>query len=315
MEGGGLHHGGRGSVEGYHRQAYSGRAEERHWFDRMDGEGTPDGSRLTLRSRAPVKAKAIGAGAQTVDRALQLLECFTPARRTLSLSELSALTGLTAPTAHRLLKALQRRQFVASEPRSRRYTLGLGAVRLADVVLGHRDFHHVVLPYLEHLRELTGETVALHWFVDDHQVCVTELVSPQAIRMASGVGRRYPLHSGASGKALLACLEAADVRRILADAERTGEGLRGRTVEELNADLATIRKRGYATSRGEIVDGAAALAAPILDRLGRPVAAINITGPAYRWSASRMRAMAPKLVTIIREIEEELGAPSPVIAG
>lgn len=247
-------------------------------------------------------------GSQTVDRALQILECFTLERPSLTLTELSGLTGLTVPTGHRLLKALQRREFVKLDPATKRYSLGPGAMRLAGVIMERDDLQAIVLPHLERLRTATGETVALHWLVEDSRVCVLELISRNFIRMTSGTGRRYPIYAGAASKAILANLPNETVTRILSDAERDGVGpFIDRTRNDVFEELEQIRTDGFAASVGEVIEGASAVAAAIIDASGLPVAAINITGPANRFSADRMTAISGTLVKIVHEVESQMG--------
>lgn len=243
-----------------------------------------------------------------MDRALQILECFTLERTSLTLTEASTLTGLTVPTAHRLLKALQAREFLVLDQATHRYSLGPGAMRLSGVIMQRDDVHAVAIPHLERLRALTEETVALHWLVEDHRVCVLELVSRHFMRMTSGTGRRYPLHVGAAGKALLAYLPEETTTRILDQAEHDWPGV---SIDGPRSDYLTqlehIAKEGYATSFGEVVEGAAALAAPILDANGHPIAAINITGPALRLTRERIDSAIPILLESVSDIESQLG--------
>jgi IclR family transcriptional regulator, KDG regulon repressor len=255
-----------------------------------------------------IKKKKARSGSQTVDRALQILECFTLERPSHSLTELSELTALTVPTTHRLLKALQYREFVVLDVPTRKYTLGSAAMRLAGVVMQRDDIQAVALPHLERLRQVTEETVALHWMVEATRVCVLELVSRHLIRMSSGIGRRYPLYAGAAGKAMLAFLPYEEVEELLDNSARETLGFHlRRSREDLLGELKEIRQAGYATSLGEVVEGASALAAPILDSKGYPVASINITGPSMRWSRERMLKMADTLLSATATIQSQLG--------
>ena len=250
-------------------------------------------------------------GSQTVDRALAVLECFTPERASLSLTEFSSLTGLAMPTTHRLLKALQSRNFVVLDPVSKLYSLGAGAMRLAEVIMQRDDLQAQVLPWLERLRGLSGETAALHSVVDSYRVCTIEFESRHRIKMASGVGRRYPLYAGAAGKAMLAYVSEDELARVFDTADLGSLGVPiGRSRDELLAELNLIRQQGYAQSFGEVVEGASALAAPILDGFGRPRAAINITGPATRLDRDAMEPLVGRLLEAVRDIEAQTGLTS-----
>lgn len=250
------------------------------------------------------------AGAQTLLRALDILECLADeAGGTVSLAEISRRLGLTAPTTHRLVKALVSRGFVVADA-NRRYSLGPGVMRLASVVM-HRadDLIAVAMPSLGRLRDATGETVSLHRRIGDERVCVAELISAEPIRMESGVGRIYPLHAGAAGKAMLAWLPdafAAVRGRLAAVGPATIVD-----APALDVELGRIRKRGYAVSDSEVVGGAASLAMPVFGSGGSVIAAINIAGPSTRWTRSKMARFRDDLR---REVEAVTATIAPSFA-
>jgi DNA-binding IclR family transcriptional regulator len=143
-------------------------------------------------------------GAQTLLRALDILECFTTDGGSLTLAEISRSVGLTTPTTHRLLRALTVRGMVVDDG-NRHYSLGPTVMRLASAVMYRaNDLITIGTPALERLREETGETVSLHTILGEERVCVAEFVSPEPIHMESGVSHVYPLYAGAAGKVLIA---------------------------------------------------------------------------------------------------------------
>lgn len=242
-------------------------------------------------------------GAQTVHRALDILSVFSADRPSQSLAEISDAVGLTIPTTHRLLKALQGKEMVVWGPVLRRYSLGSGIMRLASIIINRDDLATIAQPGLEKLRSVTGETVGLHCMMGNRRVCLIELVSPHPIRMASGVGRSYPLYAGAAGKAMLAWTppgtrdraqaEVVEVRRL-----------------SLAKELEEIRQVGYAFSEGETTKGAAAVATAIRNSTDQVVGAINITGPADRFLSRRQKAVKP-LLEVAGTIMHQLGRPEP----
>src|SRR5580692_10897701 len=149
-------------------------------------------------------------GSQAVHRVLRILLCWGEDDSTLSLTEIAQRTGLTLPTAHRMIKALQRERFLVHDKVSGRYALGPTILDLARVLLQRSDQDELVvtvIPHLERMRAMTGETVGLHLPMGDLRLCVAELVSRQAIRTATGVGRTFQLPDGASGQILIAWSE------------------------------------------------------------------------------------------------------------
>jgi DNA-binding IclR family transcriptional regulator len=253
------------------------------------------------------------AGAQTLFRALNVLDCFIEVGPVLSLKEISDRVGLTVPTTHRLVRALISRDMVVVD-RHRRYSLGPAVMRLASVIM-HRseDLAAVVAPTLLRLRDETGETTSLHSLVGHERVCITEFVSPQPIRMESRVGRAYPLYAGAAGKAILAWAP-----ELQPEVMRQLEAVGPSTItdpETLRKELTLIVKRGYAESNSETVAGASAVAAPLFDSTGRVLAAINIAGPSSRFNRDAVRSARDALLREVSSAMRLLASLAPTTVG
>lgn len=184
------------------------------------------------------------------------------------------------------------------------YALGPTIMDLARVLLQRSDQDELVItvtPHLERMRAITGETVGLHIPMGDLRLCVAELVSRQPIKIAFGVGRTFPLPDGASGRILVAWsderLEMAQ-RRL----EETG-GRRG----DLDVVLKEVRENRYAMSEGETIPGASAVAFPLFGPNKDVRAAVNVTGPAGRWTKTEMLSHLPALSEEVAQVSEQLG--------
>lgn len=263
-----------------------------------------------MAPREPKVAPSVS-GAQTLLRGLDILECFVTEGSALTLAEISRSVGLTTPTTHRLLKALALRGMVVDDG-NRRYSLGPAVMRLALAVMNRaNDLIAIGGPTLERLRALTNETVSLHTILGDERVCIAELVSPEPIRMESGVGHVHPLFAGAAGKVLIAW-DDEQISRLPPKLPKLGPSTIA-TRAELETELAHVRSRGYATSVNELVVGASSIAVPIFDSSGSVAAAINIAGPAERWNAARIAKLAPAVLEEARRLMQLLassGAPA-----
>lgn len=249
-------------------------------------------------------------GAQSVGRALQILEKFTRENPTWSVRELCDELGLTTPTGHRLVRTLADHGFLSSDPTSKRYTVGPSVLRLADILLvpdRHKDLHTLALPQLERLRSLTEETVGMHRRVGLHRLAVAELESPQPLRLSLGTGRMRPLYAGAVGKVFMAHLRTAELAKVLEAARRAGAEL---PTEFVQHEMPDILDRGYAVSVSESTPGASAIAAPIVDSSGAVLAVMSISGPEQRWTRERMISHADELLRSVEEIGRRLGTAS-----
>jgi IclR family acetate operon transcriptional repressor len=234
-------------------------------------------------------------GAQAVERALALLDCFADADE-LRLVELARRTGLQAPTAYRIAQALSRKGFLTQDPRTERYRLG---VRMA--LLGRRAAGGLRLDdaqaALDELAAGTGESAALGVRAGGGELTVALVASSnQRLRFDHGAGDRVRLHASAMGKALLA-FGGPDRAEALEDLGPL-ETFTAQTLTEpdaLRSELTRIRRRGYALNHGERYDGVVGVAAPVLDDDGVARAAVGLQGPASRLSNRRLTALADEV--------------------
>jgi DNA-binding IclR family transcriptional regulator len=125
------------------------------------------------------------------------------------------------------------------------------------------------------------------------------------VKLAASTGQRLPAFATAAGKALLANLPEATVKKVL---EHGMEKYTAQTIQSPDLflkSLSQIRKQGFAIAEQEYEDGINAVSAPILDTHGMPVAAITVTGPAYRLLRERMHGIGPDIVVTAKEISQE----------
>jgi DNA-binding IclR family transcriptional regulator len=150
-------------------------------------------------------------------------------------------------------------------------------------------------PELEQLSAATSETVNLAILDGFHVVYVDQVTPAQTVVMASWVGRRSPVHASSSGKVLLAFGDPHARQTLL---RRRLEALTERTItdpDELRRVLNDVRRRGYASSNGELEAGLLTIAAPVLLD-GAAVAAVSISGPGYRLPARDLPGLGRRLI-------------------
>ena len=221
---------------------------------------------------------------RAVERALDILLCFTD-DSDLSLTEIASHTDLHKSTVHRLLASLEGKGFVRRDPASERYRLGYRIWELSANLSQDDDPAVLLLPELERLRDLIGETVSLYLRDDLERIRVQAVQSSQAIRRVAPIGVRLPLHVGASGKVLVAFATLEVRERLLASTVWNSEEHKAAYLVQLEE----AKQQGYATSMEEREEGAAAVAAPIFDRAHRMVAALAVSGPSNRLTMDKMK--------------------------
>jgi DNA-binding IclR family transcriptional regulator len=221
---------------------------------------------------------------QSVRRALRALELISESGE-LGVTELGRKLGVHKATASRLIATLAERGFVERDPITEKFRLGFGLISLAGAAVGGNDLVRAARPILDDLAERTRETVNLGVLSGGSVVYVDQVTGTRSIVSVSWVGQRTPLHCTSNGKVLLAYATDAERDRLLR-APLTRLTPRTITdVKKLRAQLSEILVRGYSQTMEELEEGLNAVAAPVRGMGGDLIAALSVSGPAFRMRA------------------------------
>lgn len=249
--------------------------------------------------------------ARVVERAVDLLFYLAQNDGRARVTELAAQLELSKATVFRLLQTLAGKGLVARNPDDATYALTPKVLSLGLRFLP-RKLTAIARPHLERLRDLSGETATLSVQVGDQRVFLDVVPSRLEVKMVPEVGRAVPLVRGASGKVLLAFAEPEVRNRLIRAAF---DGRPKRAIEAYEAELARIRRDGYARSVQERTPGASSIAAAIRDQLGNVVATVALSAPANRLDENVMKRLMPLLLETASSISRELGSPPPTTGG
>ncbi|GAA3725279.1 DNA-binding IclR family transcriptional regulator [Spinactinospora alkalitolerans] len=251
---------------------------------------------------------------RSVDRALRLLRMVARTDGGASASELAAATSLARPTTFRLLATLEENGLL--DRVGHRYVLGGELARLGALADQRTGFVMRVRSRVELAAQRLEETVTLSVRrpTDELDVVLQESAQRVGLTVADMVGQRWPMHASATGKVVLAELDESAVRRLLGEepppvASRTITGH-----ARLQAELAEVRARGYATIDDELEDGIVSGAVPVRDDAGALVATLAVVGPKHRFGLAACRDAMPELLAAAHDIAKSLGA-SPTDTG
>jgi len=243
-------------------------------------------------------------------RGLQILAAMVDSEEgSCGVRELAARSGLPASSVHRLLGVLQEIGMVHQNEEDR-YEIGLEFYRMAWRCSDHRSLKTIAQPVLAGLMERTGESALLGILDEDRlemlfAICVE---SPHPVRYIVELNKWIPIHAGASGLAILAYL-TPDQRAAVVRSTNLAP-LTKRTItdpEQLEAELARIRERGYAVSQGQRIDGACAVCAPIRNRFGRVVGDVCISLPEQRFDPEAVPHLGELVMEAAAEITRKIG--------
>ena len=245
------------------------------------------------------------ASVHTVTRALQMLTAFDEARRELAVRDFASLLDVHKSTASRLAATLAARGFLERVPGRDTFTLGPQVARIGHLAVGARPLADVARATMEELAAETGETVVLSLPAGEEALDIAQTGSTHVIGASSWIGRRTPLHASSDGKALLA-FGAAELPAgpLAAISEHTVTGR-----DELERQLAEARENGWSVAVGDYEDGLNGVAAPIFAG-GSCVAALSVSGPAYRIPIERLPELGGQCAEAATAISARLGTTS-----
>jgi DNA-binding IclR family transcriptional regulator len=215
---------------------------------------------------------------KTLKKALNILDAFAAAERPLTVAEVAIRAGVTRPTAHRLIQTLVGEGYLAQDSGDSRIMPGYSVLQLAASLLDTSQIRLESLPHLENLARVTGERVSLGILHRHQMLYLAGVEKPSLPTIYSRFGKTSPAYCSAIGKSILAHLPEAELRDYLRHKQlikHTETTLADEAA--LRAELAEVRRQGFALDREEYMAGTACVAAPILLH-GRPVAAVAVVG-------------------------------------
>ncbi len=243
-------------------------------------------------------------GTETADRVADILLLFSHADKALGGSEIARTLGLSKAVVHRILQSLNSRGLLQAAPDTAGYILGSVIIGMGNKAWSSLDIRGVASPILRQLRDGTQETTTLSAVSSNARVYLDQYEGPQEFKMVVELGVKYPLHSGASSRAILAHLSSGYVATAV------------RQLAELHSDfeeavyrkrLEAVRQNGYAVSINERGTGAASVAAPFFDAAGNVLGSISCCGPEMRFGGHEAERHAVKVALAAREISAQLG--------
>lgn len=261
----------------------------------------------TAASQSETPARDGPYGVAVLGKALDLLEAVA-AGSPLGLSELSVRTGVTKASAFRVLSTLESRGYVGKDPHTRKYQPGPKLIALGTAVVSGLDLVRCARPTLEALHTEFRETVNLGVLSEGHILYLDMLESRQGLHTAANIGSRDPIHCTSLGKAMLACLPSDEARLLLSAMRLTSTTPRTLvTIAALERELEAVRQRGFALDDEENEVGARCVGVAVCDSGRRPLAALSVSGPAWRLDDAAVERIGARLRAAANELERRMG--------
>lgn len=242
---------------------------------------------------------------QSVDKAIQIMKCFNNSEE-LGVTEISKMLNLHKSTTFGLISTLNANGILEKNDNTGKYKLGLELYRLGTKV--NLSLRGIVIPYLEQLVSIYGETANLVILQDTSVIYLEKVESSHSMRISTLVGGKKPVYCTAVGKAMMAFLPHKDLEDLLCKIKfnkYTDNTIVDK--QSLLEFLDEVRKKGYAEDHEELEMGLHCIAAPILNQYKHPFAAISVSGPVTRMSEDLCKEIGGTLVKFAQEISTKLG--------
>lgn len=229
-----------------------------------------------------------------------------------TLSDLALILDIPTATAHRVLKTLEKLEFVSFDKDTQDWMVGIEAYRTGTAFLNQSNLTAVGLSLIPGIMRETGET-ANHAIPDKFEVVfVGQFETQNPIRTIFPAGTRSSMHASGAGKAILSALLPQQVAKLQVSAglqQFTARTLT--TPRALQAELEQMRTRGWSFDREERYRGISCIGSAIYDPNGQPIEAVSISGPSTRFIEDRIATFGAAVAQAAAEITRKTGGRAP----
>ncbi|MFD5318590.1 IclR family transcriptional regulator [Streptomyces sp. NPDC127098] len=241
---------------------------------------------------------------RNVLNALRVLE-EVAARQPVGVGGLARVLDLPKSSVQRALVTLHTAGWIRPAPGEvRRWVMTTKALTVGGRASGDLGLRDAAVPVMEDLRRRTEETIHLTVPEEDRVVLIERLETSNPLRISMALGHALPLHASANGKAVLANSGPERLGRLFADEVPRYTEHTITDPDQLLAELARVRERGFALNHGEWRADVGSVAAAVLAGPERPIASLSVNVPMSRLTEESETCWGG----LVREAAAELSA-------
>jgi IclR family transcriptional regulator, KDG regulon repressor len=246
---------------------------------------------------------------QALERAIDILDCFSSERREVTSVQVTKLTGLNRTTVTRILNHLTNRNLLKFDAETKYYRLGSKIIELGGIAISSHSVRQVARNHLSLLRDEIGYTVLLGAISEDHFIFADKHEGSSLITLSSGIGSRHPLSYGLFGMVLLAHQSRELQERILKEYP-----LKALTPEtrinkkQYLQEMAGIVKEGYFIDRELFHEDIGGICASVRDYSGDVIACVGAAINATKLKSTEdTKGLINQIVKTAAAISSDLG--------
>ena len=254
------------------------------------------------------------AGVQSIEVGAALLRVLAHGDGPMKLTDLATVAGMSTSRAHKYLTSFIRCGLVRQNPASGRYGLGPLAAEVGFAALRNLDVAEVAQATLDDLRDRLQTVTSLTVWANRGPTIIRRSIHEQSVSLVVQLGAVLSMLTSSNGRIFSAYL-AKDVSGPLIAEElgnRNGLAARAglRSVKDVNAMIADVRAKGFATAQGTMHRGIAAASAPVFDHAGNVVAALTLVGMEGVLDLKPEGQPVRTLLKAASDLSEQIGAKS-----
>ena len=250
---------------------------------------------------------------QSVERALDILDCLAEYPKGCGIAELSKNLGLSKSTIHRIISTLKFKKYVTQNKENDKYQLDIKILNLSSSITNSMDLINISRPYIHAFSNKFDEII--HLCIPDESysnIIYIDKVSSENtsrnITMSSSIGKKAPIYCTASGKLLLSQYSDDKIRELLKDTEfvKYAEN----TITDINVlidEIHNIRKNLYSLDNIECDTGVICIAVPIFDRTNKIIAATSISSVTLFNTMDDLLKYKNDFMTVAKNISKLMG--------
>jgi DNA-binding IclR family transcriptional regulator len=250
---------------------------------------------------------------QSVERAIDILDCLAEYPKGCGIGELSKNLGLSKSTIHRIITTLKYKKYVTQNKDNDKYQLDIKVLTLSSSVTNSMDLIHIARPYIHEFANKVDEVI--HLCIPDESfsnIIYVDKVSSENtsrnITMSSSIGKKAPIYCTASGKLLLSQYSDDKIKQLLKDTQFVE--YTENTITDINffiEEIHAIRKNLYAIDNIEYDAGVICIAVPIFDRTNKIIAAISLSSVTIFNNLDDLLKYKKEFMNIAKNISKVMG--------
>jgi DNA-binding IclR family transcriptional regulator len=244
----------------------------------------------------------------STEKALKILLTFAPNNQEMGTLELSKHLAIHKSTVSRLLHLLTDYGFLQQNADTKKYRLGRSVAEIGNAVIKslNNSIVNIAQPFLKDLCDTIGESVALEMLSGTDVILACHVEGQHHIRFSFTLGEKVPTNVAAGAKSILAFCDPDVVNECL---KKPFVKFNANTIvskSKYREILEEVKISEISYDRGERYEDTHAIATPVFNHEGTPVAAVVIAGPAFRMTPQSLDCIIAPLKKTAAEISQRL---------